>query len=364
MNDLPSNPGRKRAAILGAGGFVGSHLSLRLLERGWEIDGWDLDAHRLPQLHDFDGFRFHRSDLRDPAHLAAAVDAPLVVNLAALCQPARYVSQPRKTIEDNFGLSRDVALACLESKARLVQFSTSEVYGRTLASYLPEAPADDDGLWLLREDASPLILEPTSVHRWSYACSKQLVERFLMALAKEEGLEIAIVRPFNFLGPWMDFLPGRDGEGTPRVLASFLSALLDGRPFPLVDGGCNRRTFCSIHDATSALVALLERPEATRGQVFNLGHPGNECDMRVLATELAASFARVTGDPRWNDHPMADISSLEFYGEGSGDSDRRVPCIAKARRLLGWEPVTDLPTILDEVSRWALSHYSQKGSRP
>lgn len=362
LNDQCSSPAPKRASILGAGGFVGSHLCLHLLELGWEIDAWDLDGMRLAEAASFRSFRFHASDLRSRSELEQAVEAPVVVNLAALCQPARYVTHPRKTIEDNFTLSHDVALACLGSGARLVQFSTSEVYGRTLASYLPPDLADDPSLWLLREDSTPLILEPTSIHRWSYACAKQLVERFALALAKDEGLDVTIVRPFNFLGPWMDFLPGRDGEGTPRVLASFLSSLLDGRPFPLVDGGHNRRTFCSIHDAILAITAILERPDAARGQVFNLGHPGNECDMRELARQLAASFARVTGEDRWATHPAQDISSLEFYGQGYGDSDRRVPCIAKASKLLDWEPRIELPTMLDEVSAWAIRHYPSQGS--
>ena len=348
----------RSASILGAGGFIGSHLCEFLLDRGWDIDAWDLDSHRLESLLDRTDFRFHLGDLRSSKERHASTSASVVINLAALCQPAQYVSNPRRTIEDNYDLSRGIALACLESGARLLQFSTCEVYGRTLASFLPPLSEPTPDQWILREDETPLILEPSDVHRWSYACAKQLTERYLLALAKEDGLAVTIVRPFNFIGPWMDFLPGRDGTGTPRVLASFLAHLLDDSPLPLVDAGRNFRTFCSIHDALRAIEAMLERPSVCEGQIFNVGNPANERDIRSFAEELKRSFARVTGTSAWLEHPVCEVSAQEFYGQGYGDSDRRVPCIDKAQQLLDWRPRVGLNDALDEISAWALQHYS------
>ncbi len=343
-----------RIVLPGCGGFVGSHLAAALLARGCHVSGWDLDDHRLQGIRSPD-FEFHRTDLLAEDLSRLTQDADVVVNLAALCQPAQYVTRPLETIDDNYWLSRRIAFACAETKTRLVQFSTSEVYGRTLASHGADRGEDS---WLLREDSTPLVLGPAHIHRWSYACSKQLVERTLFALALERGLEFTIVRPFNFLGPWMDFLPGRDGEGTPRVLASFVGAMLDQRPLPLVDGGRNRRTFCSIHDAVDGILKIMERPEASRNQVFNLGHPGNETTMEGFAQRLRQAFVDCTGNSAWLSHPTTSVSSLDFYGPGYEDSDRRVPCIAKARERLDWEPRTPLDEILRETVVDFLSRHS------
>jgi len=162
-----------------------------------------------------------------------------------------------------------------------------------------------------------------------------------------------LIRPFNFIGPDMDFLPGLEsGEGTPRVLACFLSALLRGEPLALVDGGSARRTFLHIDDAVDALMKLLENPDKARNQIFNLGHPGNEVSIRQLADQLRLAFSEVTGRDEYLHHPCADIASRDFYGEGYDDSDRRLPDIRKARELLDWEPCISL----DEALRGIVSH--------
>src|SRR6185436_12395162 len=103
------------------------------------------------------------------------------------------------------------------------------------------------------------------------------------ALSQEQGLAYTIIRPFNFLGPRMDFLPGRDGEGIPRVLACFTSALLDRQPLQLVDGGHARRTFLAVEEAVEALRLMLEKPGMARDRIFNIGNPANEITIRSLA---------------------------------------------------------------------------------
>src|SRR6185295_13872206 len=111
------------------------------------------------------------------------------------------------------------------------------------------------------EESSPYLLGPLASQRWSYACAKQLLERYIYALHKEQGLNFTLIRPFNFLGPRMDFLPGREGEGLPRVLACFTGALLDRKPLPLVDGGESRRAFLAVEEAVAALRLMLKHPQ-------------------------------------------------------------------------------------------------------
>ena len=119
----------------------------------------------------------------------------------------------------------------------LVHFSTCEVYGRTLASY--GLPMSDEKNYILDEDTSPMIMGPVSAQRWCYACAKQLVERLIYAHGTENNLKFTIVRPYNWICPRMDYVPGVDGkdDGQPRVLASFMTALMKGDPLILVNGG-------------------------------------------------------------------------------------------------------------------------------
>ncbi len=352
----------RRVALLGCGGFIGSHLLAALLRRGdFEVVGWDSDAHRLAPLRHHPRCDFIEGDLyRDPELVARLAACEVVISLAAICWPSRYAGDGIAVIESNFLQPARLFEALTRRGAWLLHFSTSEVYGKTLASQLgPEAETRLD-LNLLREDESPLLLGPVHSARWSYACAKQLLERWIYAQHRERGLRFTVVRPFNFIGPHMDFLPGFEaGEGVPRVLACFLSALLKGEPFPLVDGGLSRRTFLHIDDAVDAVLRMLDRPEAAQNQIFNLGHPGNEVAIRELAGLMRAAFAEATGRPEYRTHPEITVAARDFYGEGYDDSDRRLPDIRKARTLLGWEPRMSLPEALRRIAVDAVARHAR-----
>lgn len=340
----------QQVLVLGADGFVGSHFVERLLRDGrWRVVAWDRERARTAHLEQDASFVFRLSDLREsPALLESDIrDADVVVNLAALCNPSLYGTRTIDVIESNFLHAEPVVRLCAESGTRLVHFSTSEVFGRTLRSWLPGggAPLPDESD-LMDEENTPFLLGPLSSTRWSYACAKQLAERLIEAYGRERNLSWTLVRPFNFLGPRMDYLPGLEGEGVPRVLACFVRALVERRPLDLVDGGRARRAFLHVDEAVDALTRILERPEACRGRVFHLGHPGNETDMRGLAEAMRRIWADLRRDPSILDIPLREVSSLEFYGAGYDDSDRRLPSIARAREILGWEPRLDLETTL------------------
>ncbi len=341
----------QRILALGCGGYVGSHLLDALLGRpGIEIEGWDPDASKIeahlnaPNLH----FRNHGTD--SAASLAlldeAVQRADIVVNLAALCNPAEYNTRPLATIQYNFLDCLPIVEACARHERWLVHFSTSEVYGRTLASYTADDGYADEDLYEQREASTPMLMGPITNQRWTYATSKQLLERLIYAQHKETGMPFTVIRPFNFFGPRMDYLPGRDGDGVPRVLACFMAALLDGTPMQLVDGGHARRTIVSIDDAVRAILQILARPERAQNEFFNIGHPGNELTIRELAELMRNCHADLTGLAAAREHPIVDIPAADFYGEGYEDCDRRMPDISNARRLLDWEPLDDSNTTL------------------
>lgn len=345
-----------RLAVVGCGGFIGSHLLDTLLTGdSFQIDGWDPQTDKISRHLSNPNLRVRRNTLSTPADLAEFKNvirpADAVINLAAICNPSEYNVNPINVIRSNFLDPVQIVDACVEQRKWIIHFSTSEVYGRTLASYTGDASYSNPDLYELDEDKTPLVMGPIRNQRWSYATAKQLMERYIYGQHRENGLPFTTIRPLNFFGPRMDFIPGRDGEGVPRVLACFMTALLDGQPMQLVDEGKARRTIVSIRDAIRAIVLMLEKPDRAQNQIFNIGNRNNEVDMKQLAELMRETYAACTGDPRHLTHPIVNVSSREFYGEGYEDCDRRMPNLDKAKRLLGWEPKLSLrETLLETVS--------------
>ncbi|MDC0742932.1 NAD-dependent epimerase/dehydratase family protein [Polyangium mundeleinium] len=353
-----------RLVILGCGGFIGSHLLDRLLvDDRFEIDGWDPDVRKIEAHLNNPRLRLRRSTIRAPGALedieAAIARADVVLNLAAICNPADYNKRPLAVINANLFDLHPIIELCSAHRRWLISFSTSEVYGRTIASYLPANKYDDPALYELREDDTPLIMGPIRNQRWTYACAKQMTERLIYAHHAEHEMPFTIIRPLNFFGPKMDYIPGRDGEGVPRVLACFMTALMDGKPLQLVDGGQARRTIISIHEAIDAIMLMLERPEKAQNNIFNIGNRNNEVTMAELADAMRRTYAVITGSPRYNDHPIVHVSALDFYGTGYEDCDRRMPDTSKAERLLGWRPKRPLSEVLLETMTYYHQHYAR-----
>lgn len=348
----------KKVLLLGCGGFVGSHLTERLLARGdYAVEGWDTSTSKIERHLDDPNLTIHQSYVdHDNTYRELEPhieDCDAVISLAAVCTPAQYVSNPVHTIHSNFIHAYKLVDLCSKHRKWLVHTSTCEVYGRTISSYVPDDDYDDPDLYEQREDETPLVMGPTINHRWSYAAAKALFERYLLAHAQENGLPTTIIRPYNWFGPRMDFIPGRDGDGVPRVLACFMTALLDRQPMQLVDGGEAYRTITYIDDAVDALELVLEKPDRSRGQIFNVGNRAGEVKIKDLAELMRGVYAEITGDDRYRQHPIEQIAGEKFYGDGYEDCDRRVPAVDKAERMLGWKAKTSLTDTL----RVTMQHY-------
>lgn len=344
--------------VIGGGGFIGSHLLDRLFQRDdIHVTVWDGSAAKIAHHRDDPRLTLREEHVRPGAALARleedVASCDWLVHLAAICTPARYNTEPLETIHANFTETLPLVEMAARHGRRLLYLSTSEVYGRTLASHVGPNGSDDPALYMLDADTTPLVLGPIANQRWTYAAAKQLTERLIYAHHTENGLPFAIVRPFNFFGPRMDYLPGIEGEGTPRVLPIFVANMLRGLPLQLVGGGAARRTITSIHDAIDALVAIIDKPDVSLGHIYNIGNPGNEVTMRELAEAVRASFARVTGEREFLNHRIEDVTPADFYGPGYEDSDRRIMDISKESARLGWTPQHRLDTLLDEI----VTHY-------
>ena len=339
-------------ALVGAGGFVGSHLLQALLERTpWKILAVDLDFHRLQNLRSQKDSRveFLLADIAEPQIIQMVSQCEIVVNLAAICTPSRYMSESLAVIESNFSHPAALADACAKTGSWLVYFSTSEVYGKTTLA-----------TEVLDEDASDFIQGSVKASRWSYAVAKQLSERYIAAIP---NLKYSVVRPFNFIGPWMDFMPGVDGDGIPRVLANFSSALVQNEPMVLVNGGEARRSFTSIHDAVDFMFCLFENRDKAYGEAFNVGNAKNELSIRELAVLMRRIYARILSVPEEKLSPFKELSGEAYYGEGYEDSLRRIPSVKKSKCVLGFEAKIPLEEALEESLRWFHAHYTSECKR-
>lgn len=339
-------------AVLGAGGFIGSHLVPALaLRSGARIVAVDVVFDKLsPGLP---GVERVQASIKDPGLLdAITARTDVVISLTAMCNPALYNTHPLEVIDASYTDLVPLVKLCAERKRRLIHLSTCEVYGRRALR------ADGRPSRRMDEDRTALCLGPVHRERWTYATAKQLLERVIWAHGQHDGLEFTVVRPFNVIGPRMDFIPGVDGEGIPRVLAAFMHALLSGRDLVLVDGGRQRRSFLYVDEFVNGLLRIIERPELCRGQIINLGNDKNDVSIRSLALAMVSAFRAQR--PHAHAPRLRTQTAAAFYGEGYEDSIVRIPSMAKAARLLDWRPHMTLAQMLPPIVADYLARYESR----
>ena len=312
-----------RVLITGGAGFVGSHLSEALLERGDEVFVLDDlstgSIDNIAHLKSHPKFHYTIDSVTNEPLLAEMLDrCDTVAHLAAAVGVKLIVEAPVRTIETNVH-GTEVVLKHANKKKKLVLIaSTSEVYGKS--AVVP-----------FKEDAD-LVLGPTSKHRWAYACSKMIDEFLALAYWKERKLPVIIVRLFNTVGPRQT---GQYG----MVVPNFVRQALGGEPITVFGDGTQSRSFTYVGDVVRAMVALINEPRAV-GQVFNIG---NGTEISIAA--LAARIKELTGSAS----PIVKIPYDQAYEAGFEDMPRRVPDIAKIRALVGYEPTVELEEILTRV---------------
>jgi UDP-apiose/xylose synthase len=337
-----------RILLLGGGGFIGSHIVEHMLANSHaEILPFDRDLSKLDDIRNGAQAQMYKArvfeaegDLSaDFARVKGFIDwSDVVVDLIAYANPSMYVQKPLEVVKLNFFENLDVARACAELGKHLIQFSSCEVYGVSQGRTDP-----------FSEDRTPLVMGPIVEHRWIYASAKQLLERILHAYGLEDRLSYTIIRPFNFIGARLDYLPKPGERGGPRVFPHFMAALLNDGPMQLVNGGHARRSYTYISDAVSAFDLVLRHIETScANQIVNIGTPGNETSIRDLALLMKDLWFTLTG--RTSKCPLVDISGEDFYGKGYADCDRRIPDVSKLMAL-GWVPKYDLESTVRESMR-------------
>ena len=330
----------KKILILGVNGFIGHHLSQRIVRTtDWEVYGMDMQTERVSSLLKHPRFHFFEGDITINRewieyHIRKC---DTVLPLVAIATPATYVKEPLRVFELDFEANLPIVRACVKYAKRILFPSTSEVYGMC---------RDDE----FDPEHSELVLGPISKQRWIYACSKQLMDRVIWAYGSEGRLDFTLFRPFNWIGAGLDSIH-TPKEGSSRVITQFLGHIVRGENIKLVDGGGQKRAFTYISDGIDALMKIIENPRGiASGKIYNIGNPKNNYSVKDLAQmmlKMALTYPEYRRSA--NKVRLVRTTSDAYYGKGYQDVQNRVPKIDNTRKELTWQPRVTMATALKHI---------------
>ncbi len=295
---------KKRILVTGGTGFIGSHLCRRLLEQGNEVICMDNlftgTKDNIRPMLDNPNFEFLRHDVLEPVY----VECDQIYNLACPASPVHYQFDPVKTVKTSFmGAihTLDVARQC---HARILQASTSEVYGDPEVHPQPESYRG--------------CVNPDGI-RACYDEGKRVAETLFFDYHRQYGVDIKVVRIFNTYGPNM-----RPDDG--RVVSNFITQALRGEDITVYGDGTQTRSFCYVDDLVEGMIRMMDSRDGFTGPV-NLGNPGE-----FTMLELANLVLQLTDSS----------SKIVFRPLPSDDPTQRRPVIELAKRELDWKPSVPL----------------------
>ncbi|MBO3102885.1 NAD-dependent epimerase/dehydratase family protein [Cellulomonas fengjieae] len=309
-----SDPTRGRVVVTGGAGFLGSHLSTELLDRGAEVVCLDNFLTGSPgnvaHLMDRRGFRLVRCDVTDFVHVPGPVD--LVLHFASPASPVDYLQLPIETLKvGSIGTGHALGLA-KEKGARFLLASTSEVYGD------PQVHPQTEDYWGHVNPVGP---------RGVYDEAKRYGEALTTAYRTTHGVDTAIVRIFNTYGPRM-----RPHDG--RAIPTFIRQALAGEPVTVAGDGSQTRSVCFVDDLVRGILGLAVHGHAGP---MNIGNP-TEFTVRQIAEDVIAATGSRGG--------------ITFVDRPVDDPEVRRPDTSLAARELGWSPQVPWAEGLDRTIRW------------
>lgn len=313
-----------KALVTGGAGFIGSHLTERLLKDGNKVAVIDnLSTGSLENIKSFKnhaGFEFVEGDIRNAELIEPLVEqSDVIYHLAAAVGVRLIAEDPVHTIETNIGGTEIVLNIANKLGKKILIASSSEVYGKSEAVPFHE---DDD-----------IVLGSTCLSRWSYACSKAVDEFLGLAFHQQYGLDVVIGRFFNTIGPRQT---GQYGMVVPR----FVQTALKGETLQIYGTGRQTRCFCYVADLVEAVIGLMNCEQAV-GQVYNIGT--NE---EITIEELADRIIRITGSKSKKEFVPYEVA----YGRPIEDMMRRVPSLERIEKMIGWKPKTSLDETLQLIT--------------
>ncbi|QYY28552.1 SDR family oxidoreductase [Cupriavidus pinatubonensis] len=315
---------RKRVLVTGGAGFLGSHLCERLVELGHDVlcvdNFYTGSKENISHLLPLYNFELLRHDVTFPLY----VEVDQIYNLACPASPVHYQSDPVQTTKTSVHGAINMLGLAKRVKARILQASTSEVYGD------PDNHPQRESYW---GHVNPVG------RRACYDEGKRCAETLFMDYHRQHGVDVRIARIFNTYGPRMHPADG-------RVVSNFISQALDGEPLTLYGDGSQTRSFCFVDDLVDGLMRLMESDAAATP--VNLGNPC-ECTMHAIANEIL----QATGS----------ASAIETRPLPEDDPRQRCPDITLARTLLQWNPATTLSEGLRLTVAYFVSRRAERARR-
>ena len=290
--------------VTGGAGFLGSHLCDRLVKDGYDVlcvdNFFTGSKDNIRHLLGNDRFEFQRHDVTFPLY----VEVGRIFNLACPASPIHYQRDPVQTTKTSVHGAINMLGLAKRVGARILQASTSEVYGD------PSVHPQREEYW---GNVNPIGI------RACYDEGKRCAETLFFDYHRQHKVDIKVMRIFNTYGPRMN---PDDG----RVVSNFIVQALKGDPLTLFGDGTQTRSFCYVDDLIDGMVRLMDSPAAVTGPI----NIGNQDEFTML--QLAEKVLKLTGSK----------SKIEFRPLPGDDPRQRQPDIAKARALLGWSPTTSL----------------------
>jgi UDP-glucuronate decarboxylase len=322
---LPA-PSRKRVLVTGGAGFLGSHLCEKLIARGHDVlcadNFYTGSKDNLVHLLNNPFFELVRHDITFPLY----VEADEIYNLACPASPAHYQFDPVQTTKTSVHGAINMLGLAKRIKARILQASTSEIYGD------PEVHPQHEAYWGHTNPIGP---------RACYDEGKRCAETLFFDYHRQHGLQIKVARIFNTYGPRMH---PNDG----RVVSNFIVQALTGRAITIYGDGTQTRSFCYVDDLISGLTRLMEVDAAITGPI-NLGNPHE-----FTITELAELIVEITGSK----------TELTYEPLPTDDPKQRQPDITRAEEDLGWTPRVELRDGLIRTIQYFDDLLSRSGITP
>jgi UDP-glucose 4-epimerase len=313
-----------RFLVTGGAGFIGSHLTDRLIaDDSSVIILDDISTGRLENLNRYknnSNFEYIEGSVLDQGLLEATVkNVDYIFHLAAAVGVFNIVNHPLASLVTNIRGTENILEAALKKNTPVFLSSSSEVYGKNTSDSLKES---DDRI----------LGSPTTL-RWSYSEAKAIDETLAFAYWTEKKLPTRIVRFFNTVGP-------RQVGAYGMVIPRFVSMALKNEPITIYGNGEQTRCFGHVYDVVDAVISVAFS-DKTIGKVINIGN-----NYEISMNDLAKKIIKETGSKS----EIKYIPYSEAYGEGFEDMERRVPNIDLIKSLTGWQPKRDLTQIIKDVA--------------
>ncbi len=310
--------------ITGGAGFIGSHLSDALINRGDQVVVLDNlttgNKSNIEHLLTHQNFKLIEGSILDTKLVDQTIQsADHVLHFAAAVGVFNIVNKPLDSLTTNLRGTENILEASSKHNKEVLIASSSEIYGKNVSGPL-------------NEESDRIVGSPLK-SRWSYSEAKAIDESMAQFYHLEKGLKTRIIRLFNTVGPRQ---VGHYGMVVPR----FVSAALKNEPLTVYGSGTQSRCFCHVYDAIGGILAVIDSP-ATIGDVFNIGN-----NFEVTIEELAQQVIKGTGSQSTITKTPYDTA----YNPGFEDMQRRIPDISKIERIVGWTPKLSLDTIISDVA--------------